>query len=730
MRNVKARALCIAAPGMALLCGASALAEEAVARPALEEVVVTAQKRTESIQDVPIAIAAFDGRQMESFGINNAVQISQMVPNFSVGTLGGGSSPITFLNIRGIQTTDFTLINDASVALYVDEVYQSAQAAGISQVYDMERVEVLKGPQGTLFGRNASAGLLHYITKRPTDEFEAYAELQLGDHGRKIAQGAISGPLADGVNARLAGKYNSDDGYAENADGVDGFGETDIYALRASVEFDLGENAQALVSIHHSNSDGTANPRYQVGTRDSESGAPCAPVDVQKGRCVSGTGFRFPSADAERTYDAEPLISEYDATGGVINISWDLDWGTFTSITGYEEFESAVTGDTGTGAPYSNLIIQVPFTAEAENFSQEFRINGETDSLRWLAGLYYYEDERTGANTVDLIPLGVRLTDESATTESTSYAIFGSADYSFSDSLSLTAGLRFTDEVRELIQNINNLTGVDTPADDAEDQEVTGDASLQWRPNDDHMLYLKFSRGFKNGGFNIDPVSVGPVDSEILDSWELGAKSAWLDNRLQSSVAIFHYDFQGFQSVATTLDPDTLAPTADFINAGDASVQGVEVDIRWLALENLELYFSAAYLDTEIDADPELVIDGNNVDGNELQQAPSYQFAGYAKYFIDTDSSGRFTLQTDFWYKEPTFFGLDNSPAETSDYNDVVNARIRWDSPSSRYHLSVFVDNVFDEQYTTHSFYSPASDAAWYDQGLPRWWGVKMGASF
>lgn len=730
MKNAKSCSLRFIAPGIALLFGTPALSEETSGAPMLEEIVVTAQKRTESLQDVPIAIATLDGNQLDSFGINNAVQVSQMVPNFSVGTLGGGSSPITFLNIRGIQTTDFTLINDASVALYVDEVYQSAQAAGVSQVYDIERVEVLKGPQGTLFGRNASAGLLHYITRRPTDEFEGYAELQLGDHGQQIAHGAISGPLAEGINARLAGKYNRDDGYAENADGVDGFGETDIYALRASVEFDLGEHAKALVSIHHSNSDGSANPRYQVGTRDSESGAPCAPAVVIKGQCVSGTGFRFPSADAERTYDAEPLTSEYEATGGVINISWDLDWGTFTSITGYEEFDSAVTGDTGTGAPYSNLIIQVPFTAEAENFSQELRINGDAGGLRWLAGLYYYEDERTGANTVDLIPLGVRLTDEAATTESTSYAVFGSVDYSFSNSISLTAGVRYTDEVRELIENVNNLTGLDTPADDAENQEVTGDASLQWQPNDDHMAYLKYSRGFKNGGFNIDPISVGPVDSEILDSWELGAKSSWLENRIQSTAAIFFYDFQGFQSVATTLDPDTLAPTADFINAGDSSVQGVEVDIRWLALENLELYISAAYLDTEIDADPELIIDGNTVDGNELQQAPAFQLAGYAKYSLDTENIGRFTLQTDFWYKEPTFFGLDNSPAERSDYNHVVNARVRWDSPSDRYYLGVFVENVFDEQYTTHSFYSPASDTAWYDQGLPRWWGVKMGASF
>src|SRR5690606_30214170 len=222
------------------------------------------QRREESLQDTAVSVSALSGEQLERFNFQNAQAVAAQVPNFTAGGLGGPDGP-PFLNIRGISFIDFNNINEGSIAVYVDDVYQGFQGAGAGQLYDVERVEVLRGPQGTLFGRNTTGGLAHFITRRPTDEFEAYGNLQYGSYDQVIATGAVSGPLADGVRGRLAFKYSEDDGWQEDVFTGAKHGITELWSIRASLDWDISEAWLAEMSVHYTDDDSTGATQGLLG---------------------------------------------------------------------------------------------------------------------------------------------------------------------------------------------------------------------------------------------------------------------------------------------------------------------------------------------------------------------------------------------------------------------------------------------------------------------------------
>lgn len=697
----------------------------------IEEVVVTAQKREQDIQDVPISITAFSGDMAQELGFESIFEVQDQVPNFSLGGLGNTeSTPIPYMNIRGIQFTDFAVINDSSVSLYLDEIYQAAPGAGASQMFDLERIEVLKGPQGSLFGRNTSAGLIQVVTKKPTDQPDGYLSLQYGRFDQRILEGAYGGPLSDNVRFRVAAKYNEDSGFRPDSpvNDLDNIGKTDVYAVRGTIEMDLTPELFMSVSAHMSESDGIFPGRYRYGTKDPNTGEECSRDRILSHECVTGVGFSIPKDDPTVHYEHEEAPSTYESAGGRVEFNLTRDWGEIVSITGYESFDFNFRQDTGLG-PLSTFNVTGEYDSEVESFTQEVRAAGANESSEWVIGAYYYRDWRDLRNHVYFFyPTIISLRDRFGEIDTDSYAVFGQVSTDLSDTVTLAVGGRYTDETR----NLKSIREGNDPSlflsDEADFNNWTGDVTLNWHPSDSILGYVKFARGAKSGGYTTNGPTLaenGPADEEILDALEVGVKADWFSGRLRTNAAAFVYDFTGFQSTASqVLDDGSLAST--FFNAGDAKIVGGELEITALPTENLEVILGIGLMDGELETAQDVVVNGTVVDGNDTPQTPSYNLNGLVRYNIPT-SMGLFKLQADGRYQDDVFFGVDADPFEIQDAYGVMNFRIFWNSPSDAYQVSAFLENAFEEEYTTGGFYGAgAADTAWREVGSPRKWGVKF----
>ena len=656
-------------------------AQEAVQRPKgpLEEIVVSANRREEKLQDVAISVSAMTGEVLEKQGFQDILAITQQVPNFSAQSLFGPSgSP--FLNIRGISFIDFTDSNESSVGLYVDDVYYGAQGAAAGQLFDVERIEVLRGPQGTLFGRNTTGGLVHYISKKPGKDVEAYASVQVGSYGQRVIESAFSTPITDSLGVRIAVKSNRDEGTQVNEVTDTNWAKTDVQAARITAVLDVTDKLTTTLGAHYSDSKSTMVGYAMFGNRVPT--APytgrCTVPEVLDSQCANRNGFRDPDPDPNRIYsEASSLPNEYTASGGYLNVGWDLGFAQLTSVTGYEEYQRFSEQDIDAS---DNSIDQVGiYRSNMEQFSQEVRLNGETDSLRWVTGAFYYDDNRFRSSTYAINRVPTQNGPAKLFTES--WAVFAQGDLRLSDEFTLVAGVRYTDESRELkdLQNYNqsgasilrDLDGniIQSYSDELSTTATTYKLSLEWRPMDDILTYLQYSTGFKSGGFNpslaTSPRTVGPVGEETLNAYELGAKTTLLEGRLRLNGAIFYYDFSDYQALAGTSIGGV--PVVLFINAGDATVVGSELEATYVPIDNLELSLGVGTLDTEFDADPSVTIDGGQLNGKEMPSAPSYSVNGSALFRHGVGEFGELSYQASFKYQDDVWLGPDNNPAETQD---------------------------------------------------------------
>lgn len=431
------------------------------------DIVVTAQRRSENVQDVPISISAVSGEQLKALNIQDAQRIVDFVPNFKASGLGGAGGPPVF-NIRGISFVDFSNINEASVALYVDEVYQVAQGAGTQQVFDLDRVEVLRGPQGTLFGRNSTAGVVHYITRKPTDTFEGSLSAQYGSYDQVVLQMAAGGPVTEGLRARFALKYNRDDGWQKDPRNGNRYASTDAIAARGIVQADLGPAIEFEGNIHYSRNNGQSpvqrpyflldpsNPSGYCGGRP----VPGTPADIAHAQCVlAGNGVSRTAGQAFDNYRATRGITDreewpfaYRSWGGYGKITADLGFAELVSISGYETYDQEFTydGDGYDNRPYGSGSgdLGIFFNSQSETFSQEVRLSGDSGPVDWVVGGFYYDGEQNAQSTISVDNFKTDLI--GFTTHTKSVAGFGQADVAITDALTLTGGLRYTSDKRRM----------------------------------------------------------------------------------------------------------------------------------------------------------------------------------------------------------------------------------------------------------------------------------------
>ena len=685
----------------------------------LEEVVVTAQKRAENLQDTPIAISAVTGDALERLNIDDIGAIAAANPSLVYSEAGGEAQ----LYIRGIGSNIFNIGADQSVATHIDGVYTGRANMGLTQFLDIDRVEILRGPQGTLYGRNATGGAINILSRAPTDAFEGYVSGLVGSFDRVDLRGAVSGPITENLSARLAVRRLKDDGYTEDLDprGGDKVDDNDLTALRGSLRWKSDALTATVIAEHSEFENGNTSifPIDNTGLAES-------------------LGAK-PNRDIHKTYNNTPSYHEWE-TGGVTGI---LDWAvtdtTNLNLTvGYRDWDSDFLFNTdGTEIE----ITRTTLSYESEQLSAELRLSGEQGWGRWLVGAYWFDEDKYGA--LGLVRAGFTppavlvprsfIFRADGTGEAT--ALFGQVDFKLADAWTLSAGLRYSDEKKgdflrqSTLLPDNELLGLFTPnpipdATPANTRRVsrswdawTPRVGLEFRPSDDRLYYLTYSEGFKSGGFNDLSVVNPPFDPEFVDSIELGAKTEWLDGRLRANASAFYYDYTDLQvSVFASVGSITTTFTT---NAAEATVKGVELDFVAKPTESLDIAASLAFLDATYDrfvtpygscTAANVALDARctgrvglprliDAAGNRLTNAPEFKGSVSATYRFDLASGGAISLQGAAHHQGRVYFVPANTAVMSQSSYTLVDARIGYESASGGLAVGAFVKNLTDEDY-------------------------------
>jgi len=585
---------------------------------ALEEVIVTAQKRAESIQDAPISIAAFGERDLEKFGIDTIDDIGSKVPNLEMVAFPLGSHVIR-INIRGVGQDSVELTRDPGVGTYLNGVYIS-RASGLStDIADIERIEVLRGPQGTLYGRNTTGGAVNIITRAPS--FGAFAfnqKVSVGNGGRYSYKTSVNLPISDQLAVKVAGVMSGRDGIVENLGTGKDFGEKDNDAHRLDVRWKPSDEVTVDYAYDRSNMQETAT-YYQSTTPGPTTGIPqldflTAVVPHKKGRSDTGTAFNFPSHYAD--IESHSLI-----------VNWELENMTIKSITAQRDSDYSANQDFSAGAPFT--LYFGGGETEHKQFTQELQFIGDAADSRfnYVAGFYYFEEEG------DEITYNNSGTSNGYTIDNSAWALFGQGTYTpdgFDQKLHLTLGLRYSEDSREA-EHINIAGGYDAEGDHDFDK-VSGNLIVEYDLNEDASIYAKVVQGYKTGGFGIRSSTPARFElgfeEENLMSYEVGYKAEFMDNRVRLNTAIFFSDYEDIQVTI----PELLNPSiTDIFNAGEAEIVGLEADLTAVVSEGLVLTASYGYLDTDIKE----VIDP--ITGIDITNDFVFPYAAEHSYRFDVD---------------------------------------------------------------------------------------------
>ena len=735
-------------------------AQQAGASSGIEEIVVTAQRREENLQDVGIAVTALGGELLTNLNINTATDITRAVPSLKMNAYS--SSQVVF-NIRGVSQNDYGDQQEPPVAVYQDDSYASSINVASFPVFDLARVEVLRGPQGTLFGRNATGGAIQFVSNRPTRDFEGYATATVGSYSQFIVEGALSGPFTDNVQARIAAISNTDDGYMESVvAGVPDRGGNDHYAVRGQLAWQPSETTDLNLIVRYMK----ANKETQAGIYSQE---PACPNDQFQGEFTKpdqscafwgtgpgegGTGYRndaiTPSrgGDPWKTAETQRSYVDREITGATLHFDWDIGELHLVSITDYQDATKFYL-EGGDASPVDGVLFYQG--SDLEQYSQEFRLSGETGSHTWVAGVYgmKVDGEYTGKFATPFYGYDPSV---EMSQKTTSYAIFAQDEWQFADAWKLIVGARYWSDEREgtyfgtapevpglsapvtIIFNQNEVAptgGSITPADAKNSFDgVTARVQLDWKPTDDLLLYASFNRGSKSGGYTFstgtpyDPdgsltiprafLEGMPFDEETLDAYELGAKTT-LGRSTTLNVAAFYYDYSDYQAFAQ------FGPVQTVINL-DAETTGLEAELSSRPLEGLTLQVGASFLDTKVKNVP--LPDGVTIEDHDLPQAPNFSGNALARYEFDL-AGGTFGIQGDVQYSSEFCFTVLCAPVEQEDAYAVANARLSYESGSGRWGVAAFVNNLFEEKYRVYAFDS--SLFAGVVAGVyarPRWYGL------
>jgi len=721
---------------------------------AVETIIVTAQRREQSLQDVGVSVSAVTSDAMRTLGITDSRDIVKAVPGVLLDNSVGGGSVNANLAVRGISQTDLSPVQESPNSIYIDDVYLSSASAASFPLYDLSRVEVLRGPQGTLFGRASSGGLANFITERPSEYWGGYAEAGYSSYNNMYIEGAGGGPISDRARFRLAGRWEKADGWMENTlpGGNDTF-EKNTYGVRGQLDFDVTDKLNALLILGYDKSPTSAQGMY---THTSAYFAPCAdctngvipkalPADLDANGTGPGNDF-FGYRDTDgRFYKAGFNDFGYlnnERTSPTLRLTYDMGDATLTSITNYTQFEMKY-GEDSDGTPINYGAFE--YGQDLDQFSQELKVNGTRGDLTYTAGFYYLDIEQTVPQHTTFVgesggPHAFELINQ-VEQDVQSWALFGQLEYQFTPELRATAGLRYTDEQKDFDSKVYFLElGEDLggPADptvpyydfvDSNSEGLwSGKLQLDYTPTDAVLLYLSASRGVKAAGYNTNLsgftddafIAATPFESESLYAYEGGAKQQFMDDRLRVNASVFYYDYQGFQGYV-------FDGIQGVVGNYDGHFTGGELEIAAAPTDSLDLNLGVAFLDTTLQDVPTAY---RGVRDQEAAQAPQWTFNGSINKRFATPI-GDLNLSWDGNYLDDRYMSIDNNEATTVPGSFIHNARVALDVQDTGFEVAAFVKNISNNDRMVFSYDLTAYFGSFL-QGYaqPRWYGVSVRKSF
>ena len=666
----------------------------------LDEIIVTAQKREQNIQDVPVSVATLDDEELRNiFQAGEDIRaLAVRVPGLYAESSNGRVAPRFY--IRGLGNTDFDLAASQPVSVIMDDVVMENVVLKSFPLFDVDRVEVLRGPQGTLFGRNTPAGLVKFDTVKPSEDFGGYGTVSYGTLGSFKLEGAVGGALGDGLSARVSGLFNSREDYIDNGftGQEDVFGDYTDIAGRLQVMYAPDENLDVLLNVHARDLDATsALFRANILTPGSN--------------------------DLNQNFDRDRVFfdggngneQEYSQLGGSLKVNYTLGNDmTFTSITAYETADGVSRGDIdgGSGAvflPGGSFPGFIPFPSDTQDgvddldqFTQEFRLAGNGGgNVNWQVGFYYFDSKLQITTNPFFVP---------ATTvrhDNTAWAIFGQAEVEVADGLTATGGIRYTDDSKDFEAVAANFPVA--PVSVSDDQ-ISWDLSLTKSFDEGINVYGRIARGFRAPTIQGRDVaffgSPTTATSETINSYEIGLKSLLLDNRLRFNAALFHYDASDLQFSAI----GGLGNFNQLVNA-DGKGTGFEVDAEFRLNEFLSFSGGISHADTRITEsglqvapcgggctvlDPVDLNGLATVEGNPFPQAPDWTYNASVRWDIPAGDDN-FYFIGDFAKQGYTNFFLYESAEFFSDGNEEFGARFGYEFGDGKYDAAIFARNITNE---------------------------------
>lgn len=625
----------------------------AAAQDAEEEIVVTAQKREQNVLDVGIAVQTLSQDTLTEQHIEQLRDLNAALPNVSIKEQIPGAIPV--IAIRGVGLDDFSSTNNPAAGIYVDEVPLSSLALMNFDFYDLQRVEVVRGPQGTLYGRNTTAGAINVLTATPSDHFEARLAGGYGSYERAEAEGMLNLPLGPNAAFRIAGRVvDQNDGFWESRllPG-ESIGQHNAVQARAQLALTLGENWGANIKVEGLRQRSDLGYGEHFGTANFLTGSPpnftCNPVlagQLDPTQCVDFLGYSDTDGDPFTGDWNSPHQYDIDQTSATVRVEGDLGFATLTSITGYIDFERDFYTDSD-ASPFRQFEFnQLDWVTQ---WTQELRLSGQTGRADWIVGGFYSSDDitlRTPGFLDDLFGTEVLIT---ADQESSSIAAFGQVEWALTDRLDLITGVRYTSEEKDyaggtLDQNPFGVSGLINPfcpgaalpcqlsfvETGIEDEFISWRLGLDWRVNDDTLIYASVSRGQKSGGFftgiTLANAQLAPYSPEELTAYEVGLK--WHGDSLRAELSAFYYDYSDLQTfIRVDLGPISVQALG---NVPEAEISGLEGTLVWQPIDGLSLQGGFGLLETELGAFATTA--GPIPAGNELPNAPGLSLNARAIY--------------------------------------------------------------------------------------------------
>lgn len=688
----------------------------------MSQVTVTARKREETLQDVPIAVTAFTAESLDRLNVKDLGDLGAFVPNLTIYAARGSSSTVTAY-IRGIGQSDPLWGVDPGVGIYLDDVYIARPQGALLDVFDVERIEVLRGPQGSLYGKNTIGGAIKYVSSPIEDDFYGRMSVTAGNYGQLDGKVSLNAPLGGGWVMRVAAASLNRDGYGENLITGEDVSDKSIAAARATLGY-VGSD--------------TFSAKFTIDWMDDGSGVRAAQM-LAPNRFAPGFA---PLADRYDVRNGMPNINDTQMQGASATLSWNVGeaW-TLKSITAYRESDTETNIDFDTTPA---TIADVKAFYSDEQLSQEFQLNYDNaGDFRGVMGLYAFQGEAGGQVLNNFF--GLVFGDTQGQVDTDSIAVYGEGTWDLSDKWSVTGGLRYTSEKKSVdVLNIGYTDATfSTPngavAADFEDSitfnNVSPKISVDYRWDEDTLVYGLISRGFKSGGFNIRaqatavPRSRLPFDDEKVTSYEIGVKNAFLDNTVFLNLAYFYNDYEDIQLSVFTIVPGSNPPVffGDFANAGEGTVTGFEAEYAIQFTERFSIQGNLAYLDAEYDT---FISSGVDIaDSQRFTNAPKFSGAASAVYVAPLANGGNLTARASVSHQSPVDPTTDLSPAIRQPEYSLFGASVIWQTAGA-WRFSLDGANLFNKTYRTTGYNIGALGVLTGFYGAPRTYSLTASYDF